>query len=397
MTRAWLTDYRILYDSPQRLFSALKTESIEAHGITETANGIELSVNLLQKNQLIKLLENLGAEYEVTGQGFMCRAVDFFRRRTGLWAGAAVCTAAILVSRNFMLNVEVLSENEIVREEVTNVLHEYGVKTGAYIPSLNFPELERTLKQRVESISWAGVSVTNSSLIIDVIENIEQPQKHSERMPSDLVAAHTGTIDKIEIYNGLLVKPVGSGVLRGEVIVSGTIPTETVTKDEKEGELIAEKGEKYVRSIGTVWGTYTDVQTFTQPYSEQSIAMNGKSDKLRYLKLFGLEIPLYLHKTDGYFIEKENYLPFVATDDEFPVGIKTVAREGYAFQTLRYDKEQAQNRAEELAKNYEENFLSDCEIKSRETDVEFGEDGVTLTVNYEVYGVMSEERSFLIG
>ncbi len=394
MNRVFLVSYKLENDCGQRLFRELERAGVEAYGIVSEGETLRLSVAGWSAKRFEALLSELDIEFERTAVGALCRLPGIMKKRAGLLVGAVVCAAAVIAARSFVINIEVLTDSEEIRAGVMNVLKENGVGTGSYIPGIRCAELERSLKQCVEGISWAGISKTDSTIIIDVIDNISKPERRLDRLPSDLVAKHSGTLDKIELYDGLLKLAPGSGVVKGETIVSGRIPqTKTVLR---EGKPVTEYGERYVRSIGTAYGTYCDVQTFEQPYSETSLVMNGSRDDRSYLELFSAELPLFIGGGDGLCRETVSSSPLVIFGRELPVGLKRVRREGFSFRTVNYTREQASRRAERLMDNYERGFLSGERILSKETNIDYGTDSAVLTVKYELYGVMSEERQFFV-
>lgn len=396
MKDLFFTDYLVHCPSPQKLYALLKEHSLQTENIVSdsTDDSVRLSVSFFRRRHFEKLLTEHGFAYEKQREGAFCKLPALMKARAGLLTGAAICAAAILTAQYFVLTVDVLTDDETIRRDVMNVMLEDGVTLGRYIPSVNCLELERDLKQRVTGISWAGVSITDSRLVIDVIKSVGKSKRHYDRMPSNLVAKHSGTIEKAEIYNGLLKTPVGSGVLRGDLLVSGRIPVRK--REVHDGEKVIVESEKCVRSIGTLYGRYTEVRTFEQPYSEQSMVMNGSRDDRRYLCVFGAEIPLFIGGDKGLYRETEEYSQLDVFGNSLPVGIKKVRREGYGFSAVNYSREQAAVRADEKRLTYEQNFLAGERIISRKIDSELTENCAKLTVTYELYGVMSEEREFFI-
>lgn len=386
--------YSLLCPAPPRLFAKIKSEKIEAYNISQSGESITLSVSCFQKRRFERICRELKTEYKIISVNGLYRLLGLLKKRLGLAVGAAVCAAFMLIVQNYAISIEVLTDDDEIRKDVMTVLYDNGIKPWTYIPSIDYINVERALKQSVDGISWAGISITDSTIIVDVIENIPEPQKHYERMPSDLIATHNAVIEEVELYNGQLVKTIGSGVLRGETIVSGTVVKEQTKV--VDGELVTEQNEKYVRSIGRIFGTYTDVQTFEQPLTDTKIVVSGKEISKNYLSVFNTEIPLFLKNLNGFYTEDEQYKPLKIFGEETPVGICTKTYNKYSFEKVIYTKEQAKALADEMRKKYEQNFLYECEIRSRKTDVKYTENSVVLTVTYEIYGQISEESQFFI-
>ena len=120
--------------------------------------------------------------------------------------------------------------------------------------------------------------------------------------------------------------------------------------------------------------------------------------KERYLKLFGLKIPLFFGKTDYKVSTSEvTKKPLVLFGKELPVGteLRTVTE---TAPTLREcNEEELRGKLMERVYLYEKNFLSeDTKILSRDIKSSQNSDTLTLEVTYELEGVISEERDVYI-
>ncbi|MCD7740920.1 MAG: sporulation protein YqfD [Ruminococcus sp.] len=386
--------YRYLCPNPQRFFSLVKNNGMSIFNIVQNGEVLTLSVGYFSRKRLEKIMCDLGGEFKIIRLGFIGRLFKSLSTRAGLILGAVVSIAFLIIIQDYAVNIEILSDNEDVIYDVKNVLAAEGITAKSRISQINRVELERSIKQKAASVSWAGISICDSTLIIDVIENIDEPDNRSERMPSNLIASHSGVIEDVVLYNGVLVKTVGSGVIKGETLVSGTIEIEKTSL--KEGKVVTETNRKYVRSIGEIYGTYSDTQTFEQSYIDTSIVYTGKSLTKHYLDVFSAEIPLFISSPSGYYSQQSEYTSLEILGKQTPVGIRTSSYQEYRLESVMYTKEQAVERVNELKQAYENSFLSNCEIKSERTDIKYTDDGVSLTVTYEIYGLMSEESKLFI-
>ena len=159
-----------------------------AKSITEIKGILYLETSIWCKGIIEEEFDLLSLEYKITKKKGLFFLIKRFIGRKGLVAGGVLVLIISFIMSNLMLKLEILCDSEEIRRDITAVLHENGVDTGCFIPSINCTVLERELKQKVDGISWAGITCDGSSLIIDVVENVDKPESRKIRMPCDLVA-----------------------------------------------------------------------------------------------------------------------------------------------------------------------------------------------------------------
>lgn len=385
-------EYRAVCPNEQQLFRELRDCGINAQGIVMRGGEVFFSAAFTRRKQVEAILTELNSDWSVCGRGMFVRFAEAAGRRYGLMAGAVLCGAALIMSQNYVVNIEVLTDDPDISKRVTEVLSDCGVRAGTYIPSIERVKVERRLRQTVDEISWAGITLADSTVIVDVLENIPEPKRADDHCPSHLVAKYDAVIDKLDILNGTAKETAGSGVVAGEILVSGVVPVEHVTRD-KEGRPVTETTEKYVRSIGSVYGSFTITESFTQPLSDTKLIYEPRTKKLYSFQLFSAEIPLYASQPKG-MISRSEKVSLIS--DELPVGIKTTTCTPYGFRTVIYTREQAGQAVRLKEKRYVRNFLDSYKILSRCEKVTESADSVTLTVTYDLYGIISEEKPFYI-
>ena len=210
-------DYVITGDSFTKFFRRIMSDKLPVSKMCEKNGKLTLRMPAEHCKALERLCDELGLEYTATKRhGSFVLAKRFFGR-----GGLVIGTAAVMLSCFYLSNVvvrfDILSDDENIRKDVMSVLKEEGVETGTYIPSIDLIVTERALKQKVEGISWAGITRKGDTLIIDVIETEGDTKRESNRYPSNLVACENGVIEKVEVYDGQLKIPVGSGVTKETV------------------------------------------------------------------------------------------------------------------------------------------------------------------------------------
>lgn len=177
-------DYVITGDSFTKFFRRIMSDKLPVSKMCEKNGKLTLRMPAEHCKALERLCDELGLEYTATKRhGSFVLAKRFFGR-----GGLVIGTAAVMLSCFYLSNVvvrfDILSDDENIRKGVMSVLKEEGVETGTYIPSIDLIVTERALKQKVEGISWAGITRKGDTLIIDVIETEGDTKRESNRCPS---------------------------------------------------------------------------------------------------------------------------------------------------------------------------------------------------------------------
>lgn len=386
--------YKVTGGSYSKLYKMLKSSKLHSEGMYE--QNCELTVNIPFYNckRFEKLCSECGCEAIKAKDGDMIIAVKWALRRPALIIGLLVMILLIMYLKNIVIRFDIKNENEKIRSDIMNVLKEEGVTVGSYIPDIVLVDAERALKQRVEGISWAGITRKGNSLIIDVVENIPAEKGSYSRFPTNLVAKENATVEKIMLLDGQLKTVIGSGVSKGDIIISGIV--ETSKSKWVDGKEEVEKNVRYTRSMGTIEGTFERTVVFEQGFDDTVKKETGTVYNQRYLRLFSADIPLFFKSKEGSFYTDEKVSSASIGGKTLPFGIRTLTLTEYDRKPVRYTKQEAIEKANEKRAKYEKNFLSEYKIKDKKESVKSTEKGVKLEVTYTLYGNICEEAAFFI-
>lgn len=386
--------YRFSDEYSGRVLRFISRNRIQAENITAKGGYTCLTIPMALKRELENELKAIGAEYEtVSRSGLMYRLMILLRKK-GLVIGSLVSLVVLFVISDLIFSFEILCDDKVIKKDVMNVLYQNGIRAGSSISGINMTIAERDLKEKVSGISWAGISIRGCKVIIDVIENNPQPERRERRLPTNLVAKEDAVIESVEVMDGQLMKPVGSAVCKGEIIVSGN-----EFFDRKYYHGTVEKHtffQRYTRSIAKVYGSFEKTETFFQPYFTTEKMTCGEPETKSFLYFFDTEIPLFFEADSECLISPEVYEPMTFFGFELPVGRKSVELTRYSYTQRPISETEAADRAASLAETYEHNFLSEYEIRDRSESIKTTEEGVYLTVKYSLYGEISEEVEFFI-
>lgn len=330
------------------------------------------TVDWYDLDELRSFAEENKAQFEQLDKKGIAFTAQKYKKRLGLAAGLLAALMLVFYLSNTVLKIEVYGNESISDERVKSILADYGIRIGAFIPSLDLRDSEQQIITAFDSFSWIGIRSSGCRILVDVSELSEKPEMIPISTPCNVVAACDAQIVDIRnVYLGMLVPMLYDGVQKGDILISGTI----------DGKL---DHDYFVHAMGEIIGRYDREVTFEQPYFDSVI--NYGSEKIKKsLYLFGLRIPLYLNKEEKFeyeYSEEIKYAQLLGL--ELPVGIVEAEIKPYTVDEVEYSPEQAKIMLESRIELYEKNFLEDKDIAVVSKEVYFSEknEKMSVTVKY---------------
>ena len=121
----------------------------------------------------------------------------------------------------FIWNIEVIGNEKMSKEEIISELGNYGIEIGKRKSNFDIEKVKNEIRLKHNEISWIGIDVKGTNVIVKVVEAIEKPEIIDENTPCNIIADKTGIISKMIIRNGTARKNVGDEVLEGDLLVEG--------------------------------------------------------------------------------------------------------------------------------------------------------------------------------
>ena len=148
---------------------------IECEDICDKNELLSFSAHRSYKKQILEIADRLHCDIETEEQGKTQGVLKKLAlSHLGLIIGLVISAVMCFVFSNMILRIRIENDSERVKADILSVLQENGLHIGSFKGSFNFLKLERELKGKVEGISWAGISVQGSTIVIDTIDNIKQ-------------------------------------------------------------------------------------------------------------------------------------------------------------------------------------------------------------------------------
>ncbi len=269
-----------------------------------------------------------------------------YRKRAGLFAGLMIFMMIPIFMSGFIWTIEVKGNEKLESGIILEALEEVGLKPGVYRRTLDARELERRMMLAIDELSWIAINIQGSNAVVNIQERTPPPAKiDDEKKPANVVAARTGQIKRMEVYDGQPLLKAGDSVMKGEIIVSG------ITEDKHGNSLV-----KQARALVIAW--VPESVSITVPLERVTKLPVGEPVKHRYLELFSIRIPISLRKKPvGLFDLSTQSQPLSIIGINLPVKLYTETRQCQEEHTQSYTQQQAKEQALiELAQNEKTTF-----------------------------------------
>ncbi|MED1863413.1 sporulation protein YqfD [Fictibacillus nanhaiensis] len=214
-------------------------------------------------------------------------------KRNGFILGMLSFILLLFLLSNMIWNINVTGANPKTEYELRKAAVELGVTKGKFIFLLpNVREIQRDLTEKMDNVTWIGVTQHGTSYRFEVVEK-EIPEAKQVTGPRHLVATKEAVIHSVFVEKGQPIVRTNDYVKKGSLLVSGLIGKE------KKPQLVSAKGEIW----GEVW-YQTEVEV---PLNTSFQTYTGKYKNRHYVSLFGLNVPVYGF-SEGEFKDKTETL-----------------------------------------------------------------------------------------
>lgn len=149
--------------------------------------------------------------------------VSRLRLRAGLLAGVIFFFLCVSLLSNKVWIIDVSGNETLPDDIIVSAVKESGFKAGTKTKDVNAVDLSLDICKKVEGVSWAAVSVKGCCIYIDVKESAPSPETADRSGQYNLVASKDAQLVILEPYRGTPVAKISNPVLKGDILISGTV------------------------------------------------------------------------------------------------------------------------------------------------------------------------------
>lgn len=302
-----------------------------------------------------------------------------YRKRWGIIAGVLSCCAIILIMSQFVWDIQISGNETVPETEILKVLEKEGLSPGVGKFGFDTRSCELSTVNAIEKLSWVSVEREGSRVYVKVGESrSEEAPEIPVDTPCNIIADCDGQLIGAIVHRGKLMTDIGSGVRKGQLLVSGTV-------NDNGGNIV------YVHSDGEFTVRTEQTEEFYLPFKTTVKTSDGEQIHNSYFMIGAFSFPIPWESgsapSDEYsYSEEIHKLSFFGLETPFKIRRGTYTE--YTEKDVTYTNRDLTEMLEREKENYEKNFLSDVKITDEEKTFTPDENGIKLTVKYTL------EKSF---
>ena len=326
---------------PERFLNLTVRSGINLWNARPSKKGISGCMSASDYRKIRPVAKKSRLRLRVTKKRGLPFIIAKYRHRKGLFAGAAAGTALIIFLSCFVWTIEINGCETVSEARLISVLSENGLSRGSLRQGLDVSKIKRETLLRVDELGWMSINLSGGRAVVEVREKAKKPEINTHAKPCNIKASSDGVITDCKVRNGTLTVTKGSGVLKGEMLVSGVVGSEQNT----------------VRYICADADIFADVSSKKELYFPKSFNYNSleenKAERSR-LFLFNFSLPCNMaYQSFGSAVYTDSTQSLVLNGVKLPLGLKTETAREVSEKTVTPGKKQVRAAAENQLALYE--------------------------------------------
>lgn len=145
------------------------------------------------------------------------------RSRAVFLVSSVLTCVLVFILSSMIWSVTVSGGESYTDKQIIDIFASYGVKPGVFADNIDVDYVQDSVVESNPDIIWCSVNIVGSRAFIEIRESVKTPDMHTDDNPSNIVAPCDGVLTRLEVYSGEGVVSVGSAVLKGQLLISGTL------------------------------------------------------------------------------------------------------------------------------------------------------------------------------
>ena len=211
-----------------------------------------------------------------------------YKKRRFIIIIVLLLATALWYSSTHIMGITVVGNHHLSEAEIISALSECGLNLGVKTSDIDNDLLRNKMMLKLPELGWIGFNANGSRIYVEIVERLEKEKGIDKNAPvQNLIASKDGEIEKIEVREGQTMVKIGSGVRKGDVLVSGILNS-------------VGTGIRFVSSRGEIIAKtrYTKKRAYPINYSET--VETGRKTSRYTLSVLNIKVPLFFNGEPPY-------------------------------------------------------------------------------------------------
>lgn len=280
----------------------------------------------------------------------------------------------LLISSNYIWNIEIIGDNRIDKNEIIEELKNNGLSIGVAKSKLDTKSVINDIRMKREDIAWIGIDIKGTNAIVEIVESEKKPDIVKTDEYCNIISEKSGIITRINVSNGTAKVKVGDIVKEGDILVEGKL----------EG--------KYTEPIYVHAAADIEIKTWYSirknfEYKQVIEQKTGNTETKYSIKINNLQINFYkvLSKFENYDTISENKK--LSLFSNFYLPIEIIKQENYEkkYEAVQYSKDELKKKSiNELEEELNKQINKEKNILNRYVNIKENNEFIDIELVYEV-------------
>ncbi len=301
--------------------------------------------------------------------------VNKYRKRKIFAVAILVIAIFIFISTKFVWNIEINGNEKIAKEEIIELVSEYGIKKGILKNKIDTNQISNSIRLERDDISWIGITLKGTNAIISIKESIETPEVIDKNEICNIVAKQDAKVSKIVVHNGTARVEVGDEVEMGDLLVEGVM----------EGVHL---GNRNVHADANVTGVIYLEKEKKEEFMQTKKVETGNMEIKREICInnFRINLNKKLSNFENYDTIYSSHRIKLFSNFYLPIEIKKTEYKEIKSELVEYTENELKDKIEkELEEELENEYnISNYENKTKDVEVNLEPDGMSVKLTYEI-------------
>ena len=295
----------------------------------EKSSLLYANISIYNYKKLKSIAKKTKSKVKIQGKKGLPFIIHKYRKRKIFVSLLLVVIAVLIITSNFIWNIEIRGNIKISEIELIEELKKDGLKVGINKNSINVNSIINKIRLNREDIAWIGIKLTGTNAIIEIKEAEKAPEIVDENEYCNIIANKTGIITKIDVQNGTANVKEGDIIKPGDTLVWGYL----------EGKYT---GTRYVHSKATIQAKVWYSKKEKVYYNQKIKVPTNVTEEKYTLNINNFKINLFktLSKFQNYDTIIENKKLKLFSNFYLPVEIVKTINSEYEKKDITYTEEE---------------------------------------------------------